>query len=141
MCSISNGGGDLQSSTADVASCNYTARSFGLRNGMWLREAVRLCPGLVTLPYEFEVYSAISKQFYEVIRGVSSQIQAVSCDECYVKLSGLVEDKFRFMQELKGKIREQTGLSCTVGLGDTLVQARVATKLGKPNGALYLDKY
>jgi len=57
-------------STSDVASCNYEARRAGVRNGMWVDTARRLCPDLVFVPYDFEAYRTVGKE--GVLRGRAS---------------------------------------------------------------------
>lgn len=79
------------SSTSEIASCSYEARSFGVKNGMWLGNARKLCPHLVCAPYEFEEYRRVSQQLYEIIASYTHQIQAVSCDECFADLSDYME--------------------------------------------------
>lgn len=46
---------DTLSSMSEIASCSYEARKFGIRNGMFLGQAVKMCPDLKMLPYDFEV--------------------------------------------------------------------------------------
>lgn len=46
---------DGLASMSEIASCSYEARKFGIKNGMFLGQAVKLCPDLKTLPYDFEV--------------------------------------------------------------------------------------
>lgn len=50
---------DTLSSMSEIASCSYEARSFGIRNGMFLGQAVKMCPDLKVLPYDFEVFIEI----------------------------------------------------------------------------------
>lgn len=52
---------------SDVASCSYEARAVGVRNGMPVREAKKLCPNLICTPYQFEEYRTTSKQIYEIV--------------------------------------------------------------------------
>lgn len=54
-------------SLSEIASCSYEARKAGLRNGMFLGEALRRCPNLKTIPYDFESYSEVSKQLYDIV--------------------------------------------------------------------------
>ena len=65
------------SSTSEIASASYEARNFGVKNGMSLQQARKLCPDLVTIPYEFErcVSQMISAQSLPVSR-IVYQIQA-----------------------------------------------------------------
>lgn len=50
---------DCLASMSEIASCSYEARKHGIKNGMFLGQAVKQCPGLKTLPYDFEVCSLI----------------------------------------------------------------------------------
>lgn len=54
-------------SLSEIASCSYEARKAGIRNGMFLGEALRRCPGLKTIPYDFEAYSEVSRQLYDIV--------------------------------------------------------------------------
>lgn len=51
---------DSSGSFSEIASCSYEARERGVRNGMLLGAAVRLCPDLCTIPYDFEVSYCLS---------------------------------------------------------------------------------
>jgi nucleotidyltransferase/DNA polymerase involved in DNA repair len=62
----------------------------------------------------------------------------ISCDEAYLKLSGLFTEHEQIKQ-IKLKILQQLQLYTTIGLGENLIQARIATKLAKPNGFLFLN--
>lgn len=54
-------------SRAEVASCSYEARECGVKNGMYLGEALRRCPNLVTIPYDFDGYNSVSKILYDTV--------------------------------------------------------------------------
>lgn len=69
---------------SEIASCNYPARKFGVKNGMWMKRALELCPDLKVLPYDFPGYEDASKLFYEAIVEVGGVVQSVSIDEAYV---------------------------------------------------------
>ena len=57
-------------SGSEIASCNYPARAFGVKNGMWMKRALELCPDLKVLPYDFPAYEEASQQFYDSILDV-----------------------------------------------------------------------
>ena len=85
------------SKQGEIASCNYAARSFGIKNGernsrcdffltlgstgMQMVRARGLCPDLISVPYEFEKYKEVSRRFYSIMGESTTKIQAVSCDE------------------------------------------------------------
>ena len=63
--SSSNGrvlGRNDQNSHSEISSCNYPAREKGVKNGMFLGNAMKLCPGLVVLPYDFQAYDKVSRK-------------------------------------------------------------------------------
>ncbi|KAJ1947747.1 deoxycytidyl transferase [Kickxella alabastrina] len=78
---------DQSSSTSQIASCNYIARSFGVKNGMIMSQGRQLCPALMTIPYQFETYKRISLTFYDIITAIADEIQAVSVDEALLDVT------------------------------------------------------
>lgn len=54
-------------SMSEIASCNYEARKAGIKNGMFLGQAVKLCPNLRTIPYDFDGYKEVSYILYNTI--------------------------------------------------------------------------
>jgi DNA repair protein REV1 len=75
------------SRTGVVASCNYKAREFGVRNGMYIGKALELCPDLVLIPYEFEKYFNVSQQLYSTLTPLVDSLEAVSCDEALIDVT------------------------------------------------------
>ena len=125
--------------SSDVASCNYAARALGVRNGMWAASAQRRMPAgtvLTLLPYDFAAIEAASAAFYAVLRGCPDfrWVLPVSIDEAVCVLRG-EEDEIVLAEQLRREIRERTG-GCTasVGIGASLVLARLALRLAKPDG-------
>ncbi len=55
------------SSMSELASCSYEARAAGVRNGMFLGQALKLCPGLKTIPYDFEGYQRVARGLYDTV--------------------------------------------------------------------------
>lgn len=79
-------------STSEVASCNYVARSHGIRNGMSLGQARRLCANVCTIPYKFEAYSDVATRFYAFLLAHADAIEAVSIDEALIDVSFLLDE-------------------------------------------------
>ncbi|CAE6437465.1 unnamed protein product, partial [Rhizoctonia solani] len=89
VCHSSGKGGNH--STSEVASASYAARKFGVKNGMSLGQAKKLCPEIQTIPYEFERYKELSLRFYTILMSLSDDLQAVSVDEALIDVSSRVE--------------------------------------------------
>jgi DNA repair protein REV1 len=80
------------SSTSEIASCNYVAREFGVRNGMSLGQARRFCPSVQPIPYDFVAYNDIAIRFYTLLLSHADAIEAVSIDEALIDVSFLLQD-------------------------------------------------
>ncbi|KAJ1954071.1 deoxycytidyl transferase [Linderina pennispora] len=119
-------------STSQIASCNYVARSFGVRNGMFLGPARERCPGLMTVPYYFDTYKRISRKFYEELTQIADETQAASIDEALLDVTEVVYRDFdgkpeRLAQHIRQIILEQT--QCTATLAE--LQAICGKKTGQ----------
>lgn len=54
-------------SMSEIASCSYEARALGLHNGMFMGPALRLCPNLKTIPYDFDGYKKVAYTLYDTV--------------------------------------------------------------------------
>lgn len=130
-------------SLSEVASCSYAARKAGVKNGMFLGEALKLCPNLKTIQYDFEGYKEVSYVLYDTVASYTLDIEAVSCDEMYVdctkilKMSGLLPLEFATI--IRGEIKQKTGCAVSTGFGNNKLQARLATRKAKPDNQFYLS--
>lgn len=110
---------DGNSSMSEIASCSYEARKCGVRNGMFLGQAVKLCPELRTLPYDFEGYREVSHSLYETIASYTLDIEAVSCDEMYVDVTNILKETGLSVDEwatlLRNEIMTMTRCPCSTG--------------------------
>lgn len=143
---------------SEIASCNYVARKYGVKNGMWMKRALELCPDLKVLPYDFPAYEEVSRQFYDAILGLGGIVQSVSVDEALVDATDVVlaaaeshgigveeGSIWREQQKvdeialaLRNKIKENTDCAVSVGIGANILQAKVALRKAKPDGQFQL---
>lgn len=133
---VTHGGG-----SADVASCNYVARKFGVSNGMWLSSARKMCPNLQCLPYEFEEYQIKSTLFYDFLLNLEiDSILPVSIDEALVDISTLAENSpiEQIITEVKKGLDDVTGCTVSCGVGSNVLLAKLALRKAKPNGVYYI---
>lgn len=86
------------------------AREFGIKNGMFLGTARKLCKNLVLVPYQFEQYELVSTQMYGILLKYTKRIQAVSCDEVLFQLPKKYEVDIRqTLEKIRSEILEKTG--------------------------------
>lgn len=122
---------------AVVATASYEAREFGVGSGMPLRIAARKVPDAVILPVDHEVYNAASATVMETIRAQpGAVVQVLGWDEAFVGVT--IADPEAYARALQEAVLARTRLHCSVGIGDTLVRAKVATGFGKPRGMFRL---
>lgn len=99
------------SSMSELASVSYEARAKGVKNGTFLGSALKLCPDLVTIPYDFDGYQEVAQCLYNTVAGYTLDIQAVSCDEMLVDITEVVNtcqvDPVDFSECLRNEIFEQ----------------------------------
>ncbi|XP_063625438.1 DNA repair protein Rev1 [Cydia splendana] len=134
---------DKYGSMSEIASCSYEARAKGISNGMFMGAALRLCPDIQTIPYDFDGYKEVAYTLYNTVAQYTLNIEAVSCDEMYVDCSELLKDLDITVQDfatiLREEIRTKTGCPCSTGFGGNRLQARLATKRAKPDGQFFLS--
>ncbi|KAK0187197.1 hypothetical protein F5146DRAFT_766832 [Armillaria mellea] len=140
------GGG---SSTSEIASCSYEARDFGIKNGMSLQQARKLCPTIMTIPYEFELYKQFSLRFYTVLMAHADDLQAVSVDEALIdvtstvnrlraKAKGVVDPAKELAEIIRAEVKKSTECEISIGISHNILLARLATRRAKPAGSYHL---
>lgn len=123
------------SSSSEISSCNYPARAKGVKAGMFLGEARKLCPGLKMLHYDFSMYEKVSQAMYQVFfeEEAAQVVQPVSCDEAYIELVPGTDPE-EAARRVRGRLMEKTRCPASAGVGGNMLLARLATKQAKPNG-------
>ncbi len=119
-----------------IASCSYEARAYGLKAGMPLSEARRLCPQAVFLEGHAQVYRCFAETIFACCRQLAPAVETY-LDEAYCDLTGterLHGDLLAAARGLKHDIRAATGLTVTCGLGPNRMLAKLAGKTVKPDG-------
>lgn len=124
---------------AVVSTASYEAREHGVGSGMPLRVAVRKCPDAVLLPVDRPVYEDASARVMQVLEDVpGAVVEVLGWDEAFVGVR--TDDPEATAREVQRAVLEATALHCSVGIGDTLVRAKIATDFGKPRGVFRLTR-
>lgn len=143
---------------SEIASCNYVARSHGVKNGMWMKGALQICPELKVLPYDFPAYEDASRKFYSAVLSIDGIVQSVSIDEALVDITspcleaggtdgrGISEGSIyreqikadEIAQSLRDSVKATAGCAVSVGIGGNILLAKVALRKAKPAGQFQL---
>jgi DNA polymerase IV len=112
-----------------VATASYEARAFGVRSGIPLGRALRLCPDAVFLPSDRPAYDAASDEVMTVLRSFPAVVEVWGWDEAFMGVE--TTDPETFAADVKTRVVAATGLTCAIGIGDTRLQAKTATGFAK----------
>ncbi|KAK9097288.1 hypothetical protein Sjap_022785 [Stephania japonica] len=130
---------DSPRGTAEISSANYPARDYGVKAGIFVRDAKALCPHLVIVPYNFEAYQEVADQFYTILHKHCRRVQAVSCDEAFLDVTDREdEDPESVASAIRQEIVETTGCTASAGIAGNMLLARLATRTAKPNGQCFV---
>jgi DNA polymerase IV (archaeal DinB-like DNA polymerase) len=130
-------GADPETGRGVVVACSYEARSFGLRSGMPISRAWKLCPGAVYLRPDFEFYEKVSERVMETLRTFAEMFEQVGIDEAFLDVTDRVADIDEARElaiALKKVVLEVHGLTCSVGIGPNKSSAKIASDREKPDG-------
>jgi DNA polymerase-4 len=120
-----------------VSAASYEARVFGVRSAMSLQEAQRRCPDGVFLPVDGRRYQQASREVMAILRRFTPQVEPISIDEAFLDVTGsraLLGDGETIGRAIKAAVREEVGLTASVGVATTKLVAKVASDLRKPDG-------
>ncbi len=122
---------------AVVSTASYEARERGVRSGLALKLAVRRCPDAVLLPVDFAVYQAASAVVMATLRArPGAVVEVLGWDEAFVGVE--TDDPVATAMAIQAAVLAATRLPCSIGIGDTVVRAKIATDFGKPQGTFLL---
>ncbi|MEE2060795.1 DNA polymerase IV [Rhodococcus artemisiae] len=121
-----------------VSTASYAARRFGVRSGMPLRVAARKIPDAVFLPVDADVYNEVSRKVMDTLRGLCVTVEVLGWDEAFLGVE--TDDPDTYATVVRRSVLDETGLHCSVGIGDNKLRAKIATGFGKPRGQFTLTR-
>ena len=123
-----------------VSAASYEARKFGVHSAMPLRTAAKLCPQAIFVNGHPARYRECSEKVYGVLTAFSPLVEMASVDEAYLDMTGterLHGPPLCAAHSLHGKMKSETRLNCSIGIGASRLVAKVSSAKAKPNGVLW----
>ncbi|MCC6263824.1 MAG: DNA polymerase IV [Bryobacterales bacterium] len=120
-----------------VAAASYAARKFGIRSAMPLRTAYEKCPEAIFLDGHRDRYVKYSAMVKAVLHAFSPKVEMASIDEAYLDLTGtarLYGPPLAAAHLLHERMKAETGLNCSIGIGTSRLVAKIGSGAAKPNG-------
>ncbi|HBS49036.1 MAG TPA: DNA polymerase IV [Rhodobacteraceae bacterium] len=121
-----------------VSTACYVARIRGVHSGMPMFQALKLCPDAVTLKPRMEVYAAVSRQIRAMMQDLTPAIEPLSLDEAFLDLTGTQRlhgaPPAIMLARLVRRMKDELGVTGSIGLSHNKFLAKVASDLDKPRG-------
>jgi DNA polymerase-4 len=120
-----------------VATASYRARAFGIHSAMPAYRALQLCPNLVIVSPRHDVYRHYSHEVMGLVREAAPLVEQTSVDEAYLDLTTVVgawDEAVERARALQARVREEVGLSASLGVAQNKLVAKVASDQDKPGG-------
>jgi DNA polymerase-4 len=124
-----------------VSAASYEARKFGVHSALPLRTAAKLCPHAIFVNGHPERYRECSEKVYKVLTAFSPQVEMASIDEAYLDMTGTARlhgPPMKAAHKLHQRMKVDTQLNCSIGIGSSRLIAKVSSAQAKPNGVLWI---
>ncbi len=117
-----------------LTTANYEARKYGCHSAMPVFKALEVCPHLILVPTQFELYREESRKIHAIFGRFSELIEPLSLDEAFLDISHLNTDGAAVAREIRMQIYEELKLTASAGIAPNKMLAKVASDWRKPNG-------
>lgn len=114
-----------------VCSCSYPARRYGVRSGMAMAHAIRLCPNLFVVSRRHGNYGSYSREVMSILWDTTPLVEQISIDEAFLDVTDLPGDLAVIARSIQSRIRETTKLPSSFGGAANLLIAKIANNVGK----------
>lgn len=119
-----------------IVTSSYTARARGVRTGMTVRQGLKICPDLILIRPDFDLYRKYSRGFLSIARRYTPLVEVTSIDECYLDITGssLFGEPLEIARAIQSRILSDWNLPSSVGVAPNKLLAKMASDMHKPNG-------
>lgn len=120
-----------------VLAANYPARRLGISSGMPALRARRLVPGLITVPPDYDAFTAVSAGIFAIFDSITSQVERGSIEEAFLDVTGSerrLGPPAEIGELIRARVADEQQITCSVGIGPTRFVAKVASRQAKPDG-------
>ena len=120
-----------------VSAASYEARKFGIRSAMPSVKAARLCPDVIFVPGNMELYRSVSAQIHRIFHEYTDLVEPLALDEAFLDVTdnkaGLSLG-VEVARRIKQRIRRELGLVASAGVSYNKFLAKIASDFRKPDG-------
>jgi DNA polymerase IV len=125
-----------------ITAASYEAKALGISRGTPLWEAKKICPELIIASSDYAMYARFSRRLFSIIKRFTPFVEAYSIDEAFAELTGFDRPNHEPYEtlalRLQDTIKQELGITVSVGLSISKVLAKIASKWKKPSGATFI---
>ena len=135
--------GDPEGRHGIILAKNMLAKRMGVQTAETIWQARKKCPGLVLLPPHHDEYEAMSQRVNAIYCSVTDQVEPFSVDESWLDVTGsrrLFGDGKTIADELRRRIREELGITISVGVSDNRYWAKLGSDYKKPDATTVITR-
>lgn len=132
--------GSVEQRRGIIVTSSYEARALGVKTGMQVREALKLCPDLILIRPDFSIYRTYSARIMAIAADYSPLVEAMSIDECYIDITGSKQfgTPLEIAEAIQQRIKQELSLPCSVGVAPNKLLAKMGSDMKKPGGITVL---
>ncbi|RED56229.1 DNA polymerase-4 [Cohnella lupini] len=125
-----------------VVTSSYEARAMGVRTGVTVRQALSVCPNLILISPDFDLYRKYSRGFLRIAGNYTPLVEAVSIDECFLDITGSSQfgTPVQIAETISRRVKEELGLPCSIGIAPNKLLAKMASDMRKPDAITILRR-
>jgi len=120
-----------------VLTASYEARRYGVHSGQPISQAYRLCPNATYIRPNWQLYGQLSGKVMTTLKAFADKLEQVSIDEAFLDVTSKVagyDEVTKLVKAVKNAIKQETGLTCSIGVAPNKSVAKIASDFNKPDG-------
>ena len=135
--------GDVENRHGIILAKNQLAKVTGVKTGEAIWQAKGKCPGLVCLPPDYRKYLRFSRLARKIYADYTDKIESFGIDECFIDVTGsvvLFGDGEKIAGEIRRRIREEMGVTASVGVSWNKIFAKLGSDMKKPDATTVITE-
>jgi len=118
------------------------AKSAGIKTGMVRWQAMKLCPNLITVPPNMDLYVRVTDRVREIYSDYSDMRDDFSIDESWIDLTGTcrIGKEGKLANEIKERLKKEVGITASIGLSWNKIFAKIGSDIAGPDAVAEITR-
>lgn len=126
-------GGDVSTRHGIITAKSIPAKKYGIVTAMPVMRALELCPSLVLVHSDYQMYREYSQAFIKILKSHAKVVEQVSIDEAFMDMTGLEGDPRVIARQIADEVKTRLGFTINVGISCNKLLAKMASDFEKPD--------